>query len=605
MVVRRVRLLIAVVTIWVLGSWYYSWGPPNGNGLFAPSHGFGQGSHDPGDVRWKKLPARYPVETLATLPTDRPAKPIPRIQAAEPEEDAATEQERKKRLAAVKDSFIHSWQGYKKHAWGHDEIKPLSGEYKDPFGGWAATLVDSLDSLWIMDMKDEFETAVKACNHIDFTTTKTRDINIFETTIRYLGGFLAAYELSDKKYPSLLAKATEVAGLVMSAFDTPNHMPITRFPWRDYVKGKDQRAPGTVLVAEIGSLSLELTKLSQLTGDMQYYDAAQRIYDQLEEGQNETRIPGMWPVVVDASKTPIRFAGDSFSLGGMSDSTFEYLGKYYVLLGGALDQPRKLYQGFIDVAKKHLLRRALNPDNIPIAFFGDARLIKPADGEAYVTTSPRAQHLTCFAGGMVGMAAKIFDRPSDMEVAEQLTDGCVWSYKNTITGVGPEIFYFIPCDPDTKKDDCKWSDDHWFAAVKKYWAPNAKGGGLQKDQVQNIIDVRQLPPGMVDVNDRRYLLRPEAIESVFMMYRLTGDPKWMDKAWDMFTSIEKYTRSKYASAPLDDVTRRRPSQVDSMESFWLAETLKYFYMIFGDWDLIDLDEWVLNTEAHPLRRADA
>ncbi|KAI1497166.1 glycoside hydrolase [Biscogniauxia marginata] len=604
MAIRRVRVLIAVVAIWVLVSWYYSWGPSDGSTFFGTTYGSSKGSYGSGDVRWKKLPARYPVETLATLPTDTPAKPIPRVQAPKPEEDATTRQERMNRLAAVKDSFTHSWQGYKKQAWGHDEIKPLSGEYKDPFGGWAASLVDSLDTLWIMGMKDEFEAAAEACNNIDFTTTMARDINIFETTIRYLGGFLAAYELSEKKYPKLLTKAIEVANLVMSAFDTPNHMPITRFPWREYVKGKDQRAPGTVLVAEIGSLSLELTKLSQLTGDMQFYDAAQRIYDELEDGQRETLLPGMWPVIVDASKSPMKFTGDSFSLGGMSDSTFEYLGKYYLLLGGALDQPRRLYEGFIDVAKKHLLRRALNPDNLPLAFFGDARVAKQADDETYVVTSPRAQHLTCFAGGMVGLAAKIFDRPSDLEVAAQLTDGCVWSYTSTITGIGPEIFYFIPCDPDIRKDDCKWSEERWTGALKKYWGPDAKGDALTKEQIQNIIDVRQLPPGMVDVNDRRYILRPEAIESVFMMYRLTGDPKWMDKAWDMFTAIEKYTRTKFASAPLDDVTRRRPSQVDSMESFWLAETLKYFYLIFSDWELLDLDEWVLNTEAHPLRRAD-
>jgi mannosyl-oligosaccharide alpha-1,2-mannosidase len=79
----------------------------------------------------------------------------------------------------------------------------------------------------------------------------------------------------------------------------------------------------------------------------------------------------------------------------------------------------------------------------------------------------------------------------------------------------------------------------------------------------------------------------------------------MDKAWDMFTAIEKHTRTAYASAALADVTLPRPEKVDSMESFWLAETLKYFYLMFSDWELVDLDKWVLNTEAHPLRRADA
>lgn len=128
---------------------------------------------------------------------------------------------------------------------------------------------------------------------------------------------------------------------------------------------------------------------------------------------------------------------------------------------------------------------------------------------------------------------------------------------------------------------------------------------MTEQQIAEIVNARRLPLGMVDVYDRRYQLRPEAIESVFYMYRLTGESKWMDKAWDMFTAVEKHTRTKYAAAALDDVTMTKPEQEDSMESFWLAETLKYFYLMFGDWDVFDLDTWVLNTEAHPLRRADA
>ncbi|XXH00422.1 t-SNARE affecting a late Golgi compartment protein 2 [Hypoxylon texense] len=609
MAVRRVRLLLAVVAFWVLASWYYSWQPPSGSGVLrspqGPSDRFPPNSASSEDLRWEKRPPQNPVDTFATLPTNKAAKPIPRVQAARPQENAAEKELRLRRLAAIEDSFKHSWNGYKKYAWGHDEIKPVTGKHKDPFGGWAATLVDTLDSLWLLGLKEDFELAVKACNDIDFSTTEARDINIFETTIRYLGGFLAAYELSEKQYPSLLSKATEVADLVMSAFDTPNRMPITRFPWKEYVKGQPQRARSHVLLAEIGSLGLELTKLSQLTNDMQYYDAAQRILDGLERDQKTTILPGMWPVIVDATKSPIKSTGDGFTLGGMSDSTYEYLGKQYLLLGGALDQPRKMYEGFIEVAKKHLLRRALNPENLPLLFFGDARVVTSPSGEKQVVTTPIAQHLTCFAGGMVGMAAKIFNRPSDLDVAEQLTDGCVWSYNATISGIGPEIFRFIPCDLDMAKDDCQWSEERWSGALRKYWGQGTKGDEMSDEHVQRILETRRLPTGMVEVDDRRYILRPEAIESVFYMWRMTGNTKFMDQAWAMFEAVEKWTRSKYASAALDDVTLERPTQVDSMESFWLAETLKYFYLIFGDWELASLDEWVLNTEAHPLRRADA
>jgi hypothetical protein len=75
-------------------------------------------------------------------------------------------------------------------------------------------------------------------------------------------------------------------------------------------------------VSEIGSLSLEFTKLSQLTGEMKYYDAVQRISDAFEKSQSSTKLPGMWPVVVDASK-PSFDRDASFTLGGMSDSLYE------------------------------------------------------------------------------------------------------------------------------------------------------------------------------------------------------------------------------------------------------------------------------------------
>jgi mannosyl-oligosaccharide alpha-1,2-mannosidase len=70
----------------------------------------------------------------------------------------------------------------------------------------------------------------------------------------------------------------------------------------------------------------------------------------------------------------------------------------------------------------------------------------------------------------------------------------------------------------------------------------------------------------------------------------------------MFEAIEGRTRTQYGSAALDDVTKIPSPKSDSMESFWTAETLKYFYLIFSTPDVISLDDWVLNTEAHPFRR---
>jgi mannosyl-oligosaccharide alpha-1,2-mannosidase len=67
-----------------------------------------------------------------------------------------------------------------------DELAPLSGGFRNTFGGWAATLVDSLDTLHMMGLLDEFNHAVSAIGSIDFSRSDESTLNIFETTIRYL-----------------------------------------------------------------------------------------------------------------------------------------------------------------------------------------------------------------------------------------------------------------------------------------------------------------------------------------------------------------------------------------------------------------------------------
>jgi mannosyl-oligosaccharide alpha-1,2-mannosidase len=114
----------------------------------------------------------------------------------------------------------------------HDEVTPITMKSRDPFGGWGASLVDSLDTLWIMDMEKDFAFAVAALEKVDFTTSSMDVLNLFETTIRYLGGLLAAHDLCNGKYPILLNKAVQLGEMLYVAFDTPNRMPITRWYWR-------------------------------------------------------------------------------------------------------------------------------------------------------------------------------------------------------------------------------------------------------------------------------------------------------------------------------------------------------------------------------------
>jgi hypothetical protein len=98
-----------------------------------------------GKFQWANFPLRYPVApaSMIALPTPTPHS-IPKIQHNFPVENAAARKIRLKRLGLVKSNFTHAWNGYKQHAWMSDEVMPLSGGSQNPFGGWAATLVDAL-----------------------------------------------------------------------------------------------------------------------------------------------------------------------------------------------------------------------------------------------------------------------------------------------------------------------------------------------------------------------------------------------------------------------------------------------------------------------------
>jgi mannosyl-oligosaccharide alpha-1,2-mannosidase len=257
----------------------------------------------PTTIHWEKQVEHFPVpsESIIHLPTGVPVK-IPKIQHAFNDETPTAKINREKRQSKVKEEFKKAWTGYKKHAWLHDELSPVTGNFRDPFCGWSATLVDSMDTLWIMGLEDEFEEAAKAIDMIDFTTSPRSDIPMFETTIRYMGGLLAAYDVSGGKYKNLLTKAKELGEVLMGAFDTPNRMPVLYYRWKPTFASQPHRAGQRSNLAELGSLSMEFTRLSQLTNDPRYYDAIARITLALSDWQDRgTQLPGVFPDNVDAS----------------------------------------------------------------------------------------------------------------------------------------------------------------------------------------------------------------------------------------------------------------------------------------------------------------
>ncbi|KAI1845280.1 hypothetical protein JX266_008590 [Neoarthrinium moseri] len=562
-------------------------------GAKGPSHQIDPKVLDDETYFWRQVPTHYPVQAMKPLPSGTPQK-LPKIQASFGKEDSRDRQIRLGRRGAVKNAFKRCWKAYSEHAWLQDEVTPITGSSRSTFGGWGATLVDSLDTLWIMGLEDEFEQAVSAAANISFEKSALTEINAFETTIRYLGGFLAAYDLSGDE--RLLLKAREVGDMLYVAFDTPNRMPVTRWDIGRAARGEPQEASRWALVAEIGSLCMEFTRLSFITGNPKWFDATERIMLALKDQQMKTKLPGMWPISVNPQD--MKFTEDNgFGLGAMADSVFEYLPKMVALSGGRLPHYEKMYKAAMKTAQKYNLFRPMTPDNADILISGNVRVDKEK-GRLNARREHQGQHLVCFAGGMFAVGGKLLNIPDHLKTARKLVDGCIWTYKNMPLGIMPEVFWMAPCESE---EDCPWDEKKWQEAVLE------KAGESKDDlsKAAGVIAQRRLPEGFTEIPDGRYILRPEAIESVFIMYRATGDPELLESAWAMFESIQRATQTDLANSAVADVTVASPidvQQTDSMESFWLGETLKYFYLIFSEPELISLDEFVFNTEAHPFRR---
>lgn len=530
-------------------------------------------------IHWSNLPEHFPLptESIIPLPSGR-AKTLPRIQHDFGSISGAGKSLEQEKLDTVRRTFQHSWQGYRERAWMQDELSPVSGKYRNPFCGWGATLVDSLDALWLMGLKEEFEDAVMAVKDIDFTTSTRNDIPLFETVIRYLGGLIGAYDISGGKYDALLQKAVELADVLMGAFDTPNRMPMTFYLWKPTFASQPHRAKTRVVMAELGSLSLEFTRLAQLTKRAKYYDAIARITNEFAIWQNDTKLPGLWPLHVDASgcrkptAVPLVTDGtdhpveepaktvakafmesspsntdtagaaratvrnpntksssegvltdkmndqshntsmymdpaaaynprghlekreltevarneaatntnsakcipqglasppgsqiEEFTLGGLADSTYEYLPKEYILLGGLEPVYRSMYEMAADAAIKHLIYRPMIKDEDRAILQSGLYRTAGQGGNQYQSHfQAEGTHLTCFTGGMFALGAQIFERKEDLEIASKLTDGCVWAYEATKTGVMPEMFTAVRCK---EWQTCPWNETQWHEMV--------------------------------------------------------------------------------------------------------------------------------------------
>lgn len=487
----------------------------------------------PSSFDWSRARLWYPVQKMMSPPRGS-LKRFPPVQS---HGTLGSDELTIARRGAIRNAFIRSWNAYKAKAWGKDELAPLTTTGKKTLNGWGAQIIDALDTLWIMDLKDDFNMAVRHVAAIDWAAT-TDHINVFEVTIRYLGGLISAYDLSGEQ--TLLYKAVELGDTLYAAFDTPN-----RFPphWLDTYKARNgqQQADSRMSGAAGGSLCLEFTRLTQITGDPKYYDATERLKRFFHKNQNETQIPGLWPHTMNYQREKMDKA--MYTLGAGSDSMYEYLPKMHALLGGLDLEYEKMTVKALEAARDNLLFRPMSPKDENLLLVGKATVNKNKN----VELAPEMEHLACFAGGMYALTGKLIDRGHFVDLGSRLTRGCIWAYNSFETNIMPEIAEVVACE--SRHKPCPYD-------------PEALPSGRAKN----------LPAGFVRVRDTSYRLRPEAVESVFYMWRITGDKKWREAAWKMWEGISRETETEIAYATVDDVRYRGSPHLDSMEvSLFLSQ----------------------------------
>lgn len=486
-------------------------------------------------VSWRGMEIAPELVTAAPPDSKKEEKPVLHEKVNTKETATVNKQQ-----MAVIEAFQHAWKGYKQYAWGHDELKPISKTYSEWFG-LGLTLIDALDTMWILGQKQEFEEAKKWVID-ELNLGKSVDVNLFETTIRILGGLLSVYNLTGDQV--FLDKASELGDRLMPAFNTPS-----KIPYSDVNIGLGTAHPprwtSDSTVAEVTSIQLEFRELSRLTKNDKYQAAVDDVMKQIHrlEGKKD----GLVPMFINTNSGKFSHLG-VYTLGARADSYYEYLLKQWIQGGRKEADLLEDYLQAIEGVTKNLIRKS-EPNKL--TFVGEL---------SHNQFSPKMDHLVCFLPGTLALGVHHGLSTNHMKLAKELIETCYQMYAQIETGLSPEIVYFN-LNPHNAKD----------------------------------VEVKPA--------DRHNLLRPETVESLFYMYRFTRDKKYQEWGWEIFQNFNKYTRvdtGGYTS--INNVqSSENPEPRDKMESFFLGETLKYFFLLFSDeFNLISLDKYIFNTEAHIL-----
>lgn len=263
----------------------------------------------------------------------------------------------------------HSWNGYKNYAFGHDNLKPISQAYSDWFN-LGLTIIDALDTLYIMDMQEEYDDGKRWVEN-DMKLDVNRDVNLFETTIRVLGGLLSMYHLSGEEF--YLAKAKDLGRRLMPAFDSESGIPYSDVNLNTLRAHAPKWSPDSS-TSEVTTIQLEFRDLSRTLNDPLFEDSINRVSQKIHE---LPKTDGLVPIFINANTGTFR-TFSTISLGARGDSYYEYLIKQWLQIGKEpghylVEDYKEAIAGVI----KHLRRETPNEHHVYIGELIGGKDFKP------------------------------------------------------------------------------------------------------------------------------------------------------------------------------------------------------------------------------------
>jgi mannosidase alpha-like ER degradation enhancer 2 len=501
---------------------------------------------------------------------------------------AAPRQVNKHKLAAeVRAEFLHAWRGYKKYAWSHDDLKPLTKSYHDWYGQpLLMTPVDALDTMILMGLKHE---ATTTKNYIIRNLSFDKDISVqnFEITIRLLGGLLSSYQLTGDK--RLLALANDLGNRLLPAFNSATGMPYRFVNLKTGAVRDAESNP-----AETGTLLIEFGTLSKLTGNPVFYNKAKRALVETYKRRSPIGLVGE-KINVETGQ----WTNTDSHISGAIDSYYEYLLKCWLLFD---DQDcRLMWLASVAAINKYL---ADEVDGEPSRRVDRELWYGHADMNTGKRTATAYGALDAFFPAVLALSG-------DLERARRLQQSSLKMWK--LHGNEPEEINYrtmavtypgYPLRPEIVESTYYL----YHYATLPARASLKLGPRASRPQNDRAAQVPHLngsfsyghAPGHRDGNvpGRRDGNAPARRDG--NAFGLGDGEMYLQMGQQLFRDFVKHCRTDEGYAALKSVVTKEKS--DSMQSFLFAETFKYFYLLFAPPRTLDFDHAIFNTEAHPIRR---